>query len=81
MQPAQGSYSDPALVQQTVGARGGVSDDEDDAGDIAVDVVPQVDEKSYKVQTVKPAAKGGDGGGVGRANERRRRTGHTRKKN
>jgi hypothetical protein len=81
MFPAQGSYSDPALGHRAAGPRAEMSDGED-ATDVDVAVPgPQADESSYKVQTVKPGSKGGDGSGGGRANERRRRTGHTRKKN
>jgi hypothetical protein len=59
--------------------RAEVSEDEGQAGEIVVDVVPQADEKSYKVQSVKSGARGIDGSGSGRANERKRRT--SRKKN
>jgi hypothetical protein len=80
VQAAQGSYSDAAIAQRGFGIRGEVSDGEEDPGGIVVGVAPQVDERSYKVQTVKPVAKGGDGAGGGRANERRRRATHTKKK-
>lgn len=80
MLSAQGSHSDPALVQRASGSRAEVSDEEDGQGAILVDVVPQADDKSYKVQTVKTSTKEGSSGGSNKDSERRRRSGRSRRK-
>jgi hypothetical protein len=80
MASAHGSVSDPTLGRRGSGLRDEVDDDDDDAGDMLVDVVPQIDPKAYKVLGVKPSGKGGESSSSGR-DSGKRRSGKSRRKN
>jgi hypothetical protein len=80
MASAHGSYSDPAIGQGASAIRVEASDEDDGAGDVLVDVIPQPDAKSYKVQTLKPNSKGGESSSSGRDSERKRRPTRSRRK-
>jgi hypothetical protein len=71
----QGSHSDPAILQ-----RAEVSD-VDEGGDVHLDLVPNTDDKSYKVHSSKGATREGSSGGSARDSERRKRSSRTRRKN
>jgi hypothetical protein len=81
MSNIQGSYSDPTLGHPGFATGEELSDEEIGAGGIVVDVVPQADDRSYKVQMLKSGSKGGESSSHGKDGERRRRSGRSRRKN
>ncbi|ORY11247.1 hypothetical protein BCR34DRAFT_601512 [Clohesyomyces aquaticus] len=80
----QGSYSDPSLGRPGSGLQEELSEEDDP--DVLVDVIPQADDKSYKVQTSKSSKESSRSSGKDRdrererESERRRRSGRTRRK-
>ncbi|KAF2740416.1 hypothetical protein EJ04DRAFT_210564 [Polyplosphaeria fusca] len=77
MPHVQGSHSDPTLVHAS-SPMAEVS--EEDGLGIMVDVIPQADDRSYKMQTVKSSIKEGSSSSSARDSERRRKSGKSRRK-
>jgi hypothetical protein len=75
--PISASYSDPAPSQRAHAPMDEASDEDDD---VTVDVIPQADDKSYKV-TAKPTQKQSLTTPSAKDAERRRSSGRTRRKN